>query len=247
MVRHVLRSILIEILTEYGACIAHEINDRAYSQYSIPFTSFRDLREVRDELISEGIVREVARDSPYGRPYKFHYLSTNSSRVDRVIEKKHSMLLEYSHHTREIGRFGEDLVANAVSKLGFTDVKVRKPLGKKDIDVWCRGPSEKFYWAIECKNRRQEIDENDVSDVCDKAKKASSKWGVNSVKPALVSSSVYCRLPKETGFPIIPTGSIYVPNDRLYSQYKISLGSWYIKPVNSAPNELVELIDKLPK
>ena len=73
-----LEDILIEILTEHTACIAHEINDRVYDEhFEIFFESFRDLRETRDDLFSKGIVKEALRDSPYGKPYKF-FLSNQS-------------------------------------------------------------------------------------------------------------------------------------------------------------------------
>jgi len=134
-----LRAVLIEILADQTTCIAREINDRAYDEYYVPFESFRDLRETRDDLISKGTVEEVKRESPYGKPYKFYYLTaTNDSKVNWIIESKHKLLLDYSEHTTEIGHFGEHLVDEAVDKLGFTDIKVRKRPGKKDVDVWCK-------------------------------------------------------------------------------------------------------------
>jgi len=242
-----LKDILIGVLTEHTACIAHEINDRVYDEhFEIFFESFRNLRETRDDLISKGIIKEVLRDSPYGKPYKFFYLTTTeSNKVNRIIESKHKLLLDYSRHTGEIGHLGEYLVAEAVERLGFTEVKVRKRPGKKDVDVWCKDPSGSFYWAIECKNRRQEISEADIDDALYKAELASSKWNVAVVKAAIVSSSIYYRIPEEPNLPIIPTGSVYVPNEKIFYQYKNSLGSRYLEPVNSVPNDLIKLIDKL--
>lgn len=242
-----LKDILIGVLTEHTACIAHEINDRVYNEHlEVFFESFRNLRETRDDLISKGIAEEVLRNSPYGRPYKFFYLTrADSTKVNRTIERKHKLLLDYSKHTGRIGHFGEDLVAAAVRKLGFTDVNVRLKVGKKDVDVWCRDRSGSFYWAIECKNRRQEIGEADIVDALYKAELASSKWNVAVVKPAMVSSSIYGRIPEEPTLPIIPTGSVYVPNEKFFYKYRNLLGSWYLEPVNSTPNDLIELIDKL--
>ena len=244
-----LEDILIGVLTEHTACIAHEINDRVYDEhFEVFFESFRNLRETRDNLISKGIVEEVLRNSPYGKPYKFFYLTeANSTKINRTIERKHKLLLDYSKHTGRIGHFGEDLVAAAVGKLGFTDVHVRLKVGKKDVDVWCRDRSGSFYWAIECKNRRQEIGEADIVDALYKAELASSKWNVAVVKAAMVSSSIYGRIPEEPTLPIILTGSVYVPNEKFFYKYKNSLGSWYFEPVNSVPNDLIEHIDKLLK
>jgi len=164
-----LEDILIKILSEYTICIAREINDRAYSQYNVQFTSFRNLRIVRDDLISKGIVEGVERESPYDKPYKFYYLAaTRSSKVNQIIENKYKLLLDYSEHTKELGHFCEDRVAEAAEGLGFTDVEVRKRLGKGDIDVWCRDRSGNFHWAIQVKNRRQEIDKDDVVDAMDR-------------------------------------------------------------------------------
>ena len=178
-------------------------------------------------------------------PTSFFYLTrADSTKVNWIIERKHKLLLVYSEHTRRIGHFGEDLVAAAVGKLGFTDVNVRLKVGKKDIDVWCRDRSGSFYWAIECKNRRQEIDKDDIADALYKAELASSKWN-RVVKAAIVSSSIYHRIPEEPNLPIIPTGSVYVPNEKFFYKYKNALGSWYLEPVNSVPNDLIELIDKL--
>jgi len=171
----------------------------------------------------------------------------DSTKVNQVIKSKHQLLLDYSKHTQKIGHFGEHLVASAIEKLGFTDIEVRKRPGKKDVDVWCKDRNESFYWAIECKNRRQEIGENDVTDALYKAELASSKWKVKPVKAAIVSSSIYGRIPEEPTLPIIPTGSVYVPNEEFFYEYKSSLGSWYLKPVNSVPNNLIEHIDKLLK
>ena len=242
-----LRDVLIEILADQTTCIAREINDRAYSQYDVPFTSFRNLRIVRDGLVKRGIVGEILRDRPYGKPCKFYYLTaTNGSKVDRMIENKHKLLLEYSEHTTEIGHFGEDLVAEVADRLGFTDIKVRMRLGKEDIDVWCRDRSGNFNWAIQVKNRRQEIDKDDIDDTMDKAKKAASKWNIEFFKPAIVSSSIYNRLP-ESPFPIIRTGEVYAPNEEFYRLYKDSLGLWFMETINSVPNDLLELIDKLLK
>jgi len=244
-----LEDILIGVLTEHTSCIAHEINDRVYDEHAdVFFDSFRNLRETRDDLVSKGIVEEVLRNSPYRRPYKFFYLTrADSTKVNRIIERKHKLLLDYSEHTGRIGHFGEDLVADAVEKLGFTDVNVRLKVGKKDVDVWCRDRSGRFYWAIECKNRRQEIGEADVVDALYKAELASSKWNVAVVKVAMVSSSIYGRIPEEPTLPIILTGSVYVPNEDFFYLYKNSLGSWYIEPVNDVPNDLIEHIDKLLK
>ena len=134
-----LKDTLSEILKDHTSCIAHEINDRAYDEHDVFFKSFRNLRETRDNLISKGIIKEVPRNSPYGKPYKFYYLTTaDSTKINRTIERKHKLLLDYSKHTGRIGHFGEDLVAAAVRKLGFTDVNVRLKVGKKDVYFWCR-------------------------------------------------------------------------------------------------------------
>lgn len=101
-------------------------------------------------------------------------------------------------------------------------------------------------YLVKNRSRRQEIDKDDIDDTMDKAKKAASKWNIKFFKPAIVSSSIYNRLPEST-FPIIPTGKVYAPNEELYLQYKDSLGVWFMKTINSVPNDLVELIDKLLK
>lgn len=244
-----LEDILIGVLTEHTACIAREINDRAYYEHSdVFFESFRNLLEVRDDLVSKGIVGEVIRDSPYNKPYKFYYLTTTDrTKVNQMIGRKYKLLLDYSEHTGEIGHFGEYLVAEAVERLGFTEVRVRKRPGKKDVDVWCRDRSRSFYWAIECKNRRQEIGEAVIADALYKGELASSKWKVEPVKAAIVSSSIYGRIPEEPNLPIITTGSVYVPNEDFFYLYKNSLGSWYLEPVNGVPNGLIKNIDKLLK
>lgn len=243
-----LENVLIKILSEHIACIAHEINDRAYYEYEVLFESFVKLREIRDKIVSEGIVKEKTRRSPYGKPFKFYYLTEiDSAKVNHIIKTKYMLLFKYAKHTCIIGRFGENLVAKSVEKLGFTKIKVRKRLGKKDVDVWCKDRSEKFYWAIECKNRRQEIDKDDITDALDKTELAASKWNVKDVKAAIVSSSIYDRIPEEPSFPIVRTGKVYVPNEKLFCKYKDLLGAWYLEPVSSVPNDLIELIDKLLK
>lgn len=176
-----------------------------------------------------------------GKPYKFyHLLSSDAEVVNGILKEKHRLLLSYSKHTRKIGHFGEDLVADAVKSLRFTNIEVRKPLGKKDIDVWCQDPSGDFYWEIEVKNRRQQISEVDVADALYKAELASSKLKVD-VRAAIVSSSVYDRIPEST-IPIVTTRRVCVPNKKLFHIYKKSLGSWYIRIVNSLPSDLVESI-----
>lgn len=240
-----LEDTLINILSEHTVCIAREINDRAYFEQFVPFESFRNLREERDNLISKAVVDEVEKESPYGKAYKFYYLTAaNGSRVNQVIKSKYQLLLEYSKHRKEIGHFCEDIVAESVRRLGFTEIEVRKPLSNNDIDVWCRDRSGNFYWAIECKNRRQEINENDIDDTFEMAERVSSQWNVRNVKPALVASSIYNRIPEDTSMPIIPTGSVYVPDGDLFHKYRELLGSWYIEPVNDVPHELVQHIDE---
>ena len=237
--------ILTEILQKHSACIAHEINDRAYSEHFVSFNSFRNLREERDNLISKGIVDEIEKESPYGMAYKFFYLTaTNGDIVSQAIKRKHELLFEYSKHRKEIGHFFEDLVAESANKLGFTEIEDRKALSNNDIDVWCRDRSGSFYWAIECKNRRQEINENDIDDTFEMAERASSVWNVEHVKPALVSSSIYNRIPESDSVTVIPTGYVYVPNRDFFLQYQDLLGSWFLEPVNSVPDDLAGLIDE---
>lgn len=224
-----LEEILRQILIQQSACIAHEINDRAYYNCGVPFESFRDLRQIRDKLIPSGEIQETQKKSPYGKPYKFFYLTAiESKEVNQLIEMKHKLLLDYSEHTMEIGHFGEDLVACAVGRLGFTEIEVRKRIGKKDIDVWCRDPSGAFHWAIEVKNRRQEIDKHDIDDALFKAELASDTLNVECVKAAMVSSSIYNRIPQNPDIPIITTGRLYVPNRKLFFVYQKSLGSWFM-------------------
>ena len=239
-----LENTLVEILSEHTTCIAHEINDRACWEHFVPYESFRDLRVARDNLISKELVEEVKKPSPYGKLYKFFHLTTTDvSNVKGMIENKYKLLLEYSEHTGEIGHFGEGLVADAIESLGYTDIKVRKRQGKKDVDVFCRDRTGEFYWAIECKNRRQEIDKNDILAAFEKAEEASSRWNVKPVKPAMISSSIYNRIPEIVTPAIIFTGRIFVPDKEFFHKYKDSLSSWYIEPVNDVPDDLVEQID----
>jgi len=238
-----LEDTLISVLSERTVCIAREINDRAYYEHGVPFESFMALRQTRDGLIEWGTIREVVRDSPYGKPCKFYYL-TNAGDVGRMIKTKQRMLFEYSEHTNEIGHFGEQLVAEAAHKLGFTEILVRKRAGKRDVDVLCKDRSGDFYWAIECKNRRQEINVNDIENASDKAKQASSRWNLEFVKPVMVSSSIFERIPDNPILPIIRTGYVYVPNRDFFYEYKRALGSWYLESVYSVPDDLVGLIDK---
>ncbi len=160
-----------------------------------------------------------------------------------MIRGKHKFLLDYAKRTARIGRFGEDLVASALQRLGYTEIETRKPLSKKDIDVFCRDRNEDFYWIIECKNRRQEINETDIDDAFDNAERASSEWNLN-VKPALISSSVYNRIPEDDLVPILRTGSVYVPSMYFFKLYQDVLGSWFLELVSGVPNALVELVDE---
>jgi|Deesub1362A_J573_1020465.scaffolds.fasta_scaffold00447_29 Holliday junction resolvase-like predicted endonuclease len=244
-----LKDILIEILEKHTVCIAREINDRAYSEHNVSFESFRSLREIRDDLVSKGMLKEVSRDSPYGKPYQFYYLTNSDiTKVERMIENKHKLLLAYSKHTKEIGHFGEDLVDKAVKKLGFTEVRVRIRISKKDIDVLCKDPIKNVCWAIECKNRRQQITKDDIIDAVDKAENAASKFKLKNVKAAIVSSSVYNRIPENSNqIQLITTKSVYVPNEQLFLEYKKLLGSWYLEPIENVPKNLIELIGKLLK
>ncbi|NIO36297.1 hypothetical protein GTO27_01185 [Candidatus Bathyarchaeota archaeon] len=103
-----LRDVLIEILTTHTACIAHEINDRAYNEHDISFESFRNLRETRDSLLSDKLVEKTEKESPYGKPFKFYYLrSTPDGKTSSVVKKIHKTLLDYSKKTDEIGRKGK--------------------------------------------------------------------------------------------------------------------------------------------
>jgi len=239
----ILGGILYEILSDHTACIAREINDRACYEYDVPFESFMKLRHRRDELTEWGIIKEIVMGSPYGKPCQFYYLN-GANNVNRTIRSKRKLIFEYSEHTGEIGKFGEQLVAEALRKLGFTEISARKRTGKRDVDVLCRDRSGDFYWAIECKNRRQEINVNDVENASDKAKLASSKWNLELVNPAIISSSIYERIPDDPILPIIRTGYVYVPNRDFFHEYKTALGSWYLKSVSEVPDDLVGLIDE---
>ncbi|MDH5451368.1 MAG: hypothetical protein OEX77_10820, partial [Candidatus Bathyarchaeota archaeon] len=189
--------------------------------------------------------KEVSKKSPYDKDYKFFFLTTtNSSKVSWTINCKLNHLFEYSKYTKKkIGHFCEDLVAEAAVELGFPEVEVRRRLGMREIDVWCKDRNENFYWVIESKNRRQEINTTDIRHVFQKAEKATSKWNVTT-KPALVSSSIYNRVPNVPNLPIIRTGAIYAQDEEFFYEYKALLGSWYIEPVDSVPDRIVEQLDE---
>jgi hypothetical protein len=96
------------------------------------------------------------------------------------------------------------------------------------------------------KNRRQQIGRNDLTKVMGEASLASSEWHIENVRPALVSSSIYNRIPKHNNsIQIITTGKIYVPNEELFHLYKWSLGSWYMEPVNALPSDLIDKVRRL--
>jgi hypothetical protein len=243
---------IVTILEDYKVCLQHEITDRAWSKYRLesPLVSKAIIK-----LFLEGTIDLRKEQSPYGIPFHFYSLTgTPTNAVNNTINYKLRLLREHSQLTDEIGRFGEKLVAGIVENNAYTEVETRKEkhgkigLRRMDIDVFAKHPHN-YYQNIEVKNRRQQVNVNDINRLVRKTAIARKLWNL-PIESALVCPFIYgiaLKKAKSNNIPVAITTTIYVPEkySTFYKEYSRVLGSHYIEVANSEnpPKHLTELIE----
>ena len=234
-----LKKVVVTILEKQTVCLQHEITDRAWSNFRRKFPSFD---KAIYELFLEKTIDVRMKESPYGKPFHFYFLSTKDvNEVNRIINYKLDLLWKHSKLTEEVGRLGEMLVGNIVKDLGYSEVEIRKEkhgdIGFKrmDLDVWGKHPKD-YYQIIEVKNRRQPVNVSDIEEIIAKNALAQELWKL-PVKSALVCAFIYRTAQKKANsanIPIVMTKKVFVPKEyeEFYKEYKSVLGSYYMEAVS---------------
>ena len=246
---------VVTILEKHGACIHHEIFDRAWSNYKL---DFKLVRWAIDKLLSKETIDMKIEKSPYGKPFHFFFLTnTDANKIDRVIDYKLRLLRQHSKLTQEIGDFGENLIGKIIEGLPYEEVEIRKKkhkdigIGRKGIDVWGKHVND-YYQNIEVKNRRQLVDTNDIDNIITKTEAARNRWNL-PVESALVCAFIYPKALEKANsanMPVAITKKVFVPRKyaMFYLNYRKTLGSHYIEIADSEnpSNSLSDLIlDKI--
>jgi len=242
---------IVTILENYKVCLQHEITDRAWSKYGLkyPFVTKAIVK-----LFSEGTFDLKKEQSPYGIPFHFYFLAgTPADVVNDTIDYKLGLLREHSTKTKEIGRFGERLVAKIAENIGYTEIEIRKEKHGKigfrrmDIDVFAKHPYD-YYQNIEVKNRRQQVNVKDIEVLKRKTAIARELWNL-SIESAVVCPFIYetvLKKAKSDNIPVVITSTIFVPEKyaTFYEEYSTALGSYYIEEANieDPPKYLENLI-----
>jgi len=239
---------IVTILELYKVCLQHEITDRAWSKYGLkyPFVT-----KTIFKLFSEGTIDVKKEQSPYGIPFHFYFLTgTPANEVNYTINYKLNLLRKHSKLTDEIGRFGERLVAKIAENIGYTEIEIRKEKHGKigfrrmDIDVFAKHPYD-YYQNIEVKNRRQQVNVNDIEVLKRKTAIARKRWKL-PIESAVVCPFIYRTALKKAesdNIPVVISSTIFVPEKyaTFYDEYSTALGSYYIEEANiENPPEYLE-------
>jgi len=215
------------ILDRQNACPVLELLNRTYLEFhlrsDIVRTAFLKLQQ--DEAIAfKKIQVPDARSTTVSFIYRTDLLQHV---VDDIITEKSQLLAQHYDLSNEIGRHGENLVAEACSSLGYTDIEVRKEkhgsqdlgmvgIQRRDIDVFAKHPTGKYYQNIEVKNRRDPLKQADLSAVLQTTSLATARWNF-VINPAVVSTFAAGTARKAAtflGIPIAFSGGVYVPEKR---------------------------------
>ena len=238
------------ILENYKVCLHHEIMDRAWARYELRFHQVdRAIRQLLGNTIDRMII-----PSPYGKPFHFYFLSeTDADEVKYTINYKLELLQQHAKLTDEVGRLGELLVGKIIEDLGYEEIEIRKEkhgdigIGRRDIDVWGKHLHD-YYQNIEVKNRRQQVNVNDIDDVEAKTVIAQAHWNL-PIKSALVCSFIYPKALEKANsvdIPVVITKKVFVPKEYagFYEEYSQALGSYYIEIADyeNPPEYLIELM-----
>jgi len=246
---------LMGIIKDNGVCYSAELKDRYYQETGKWIPSDVYSNWLRNKLVN-GHIKVERVDVGYRYPATFIKLSTIDDRlVDRIIEHKTKLLRQQRTLTNITGKFGEELIASALSKCGCSEIETTKKkhsnIGndRQGIDVFTKHP-DGHYLGIEVKNRKPSywLNCEQIKDDLGTITEASIAWGLD-IKPAIICTFIYPKAMKKykDEFPILATGKQYVPEENVefYRDYRDALGANYvttIADVNNPPEELVKNI-----
>lgn len=211
------------ILEREIACHWPELVNRAYGEFHIPFSSVRSAYVI---LFAKGLADEknVASPSITKTYIAFVYASKHApDLIEGVVREKAELMAKHYDLSDRVGRHGEILVADACTRLGYTEVEIRKEkdgredlgISKRDIDVWARHPTLGYYQNIEVKNRRDPVKDNDLTTILETTRIASLRWKLD-VKPALVTTFTTKKAfgtAQVVRLPIALSDGVYVPEE----------------------------------
>jgi hypothetical protein len=225
------------ILEREIACHWPELVNRAYGEFRIPFDTVGSAYVI---LFGRGLAAEKRVSSPSitKTAISFVYASKQAPDVvERIISEKAGLMAKHYNLCDTVGRHGETLVAEVCTKLGYSEVEIRKEkhgredlgISKRDIDVWARHPTLGYYQNIEVKNRRDTVKNNDLATILETTNIAKSRWLLD-VRPALVATFITRKgfdTAQAIEMPVAFSEGVYVPEKHrnLYDElnYRLAL------------------------
>ncbi len=244
-------TIVITILDQQKACHVPELINRAYqAQYREQVIRPAWLKLQQEKKIT---FKTIQAPDTKKTTISFIYRTDQSQdTIDQVIAEKANLLAQHYDLSNEIGHHGENLVGEACSKLGYTDIEIRKEkdgtkelgmigIRRRDIDVFAKHPSENYYQNIEVKNRRDPLKDADLSGILATTNLAISLWPY-TLHPAVVTTFAV-KSAKNTAklldIPVAYSGGVYVPEEHqaLYEQLNSRL-ALNVKVTDTPPDEL---------
>jgi hypothetical protein len=209
---------VLTILRREIACHYYELINRAYQEYHIT----KDVDSAINLLTAQGEVDETTYIVPSVKPKPVRMIYCTEPRIDqtqRVIAEKAELMSMHYNLSDTIGKHAERLVKQTCEALGYTELETRKEthdgigIGKRDIDVFAKHPTQDYYQDIEVRNRREPVKLSDLAPILKTATLASKKWQMY-IRPALVaafSPPYVTTIADQMGIPIALIGIQLVP------------------------------------
>jgi hypothetical protein len=234
--------LVLQILQTHVACQLQELNNRIQALKFSPTIVDPAIRE----LDKEGKVRVAVVTTPSQEKTKTKFINSTdfpASQIEAVIQEKSQILAKHYDLHEQIGKHGEDLVAQACESLSYTEIETRKTshatrnllepgIEHRDIDVFARHPTSEYYQNIQVKNQRARAETKDVNDFIRISSIARLRWNID-IRTAVVAVRTQLKAANillAQHIPIAYADNVYAPEEHrdLYEELNARLAYGFV-------------------